>query len=101
MSNVTLDIAGRRFTVACAEGEESHIAMLGRTINAKLLDMPNIASQSEARALLYAALLLADEIHELKQGGGAAADPAPEIAESLEALAGHLEGIASQLEGTS
>jgi cell division protein ZapA len=65
MSNVTLDIAGRKFTVACAEGEESHISMLGRAINAKLLDMPNIANQSEARALLYAALLLADENHEL------------------------------------
>ena len=33
MSNVTLDIAGRKFTVACAEGEEAHIAMLGQTIN--------------------------------------------------------------------
>jgi cell division protein ZapA len=98
MSNVTLDIAGRKFTVACAEGEESHIAMLGRTINAKLLDMPNIANQSEARALLYAALLLADENHELKQGGGAPAEAAPEVADGLEALAARLETMASQLE---
>ena len=72
--------------------------MLGRSINAKLLDMPNIANQSEARALLYAALLLADENHELKQGGGASAQPAPEIAEGLEALAARLETMASQLE---
>jgi cell division protein ZapA len=99
MSNVTLDIAGRKFTVACAEGEEAHISMLGRSINAKLLDMPNIASQSEARALLYAALLLADENHELKQGNGASADPAPEVADGLEALAARLETMASQLEG--
>ena len=98
MSNVTLDIAGRKFTVACAEGEEAHIAMLGRSINAKLLDMPNIANQSEARALLYAALLLADENHELKQGHGAAAEPAPEVADGLEALAARLETMASQLE---
>jgi cell division protein ZapA len=98
MSNVTLDIAGRKFTVACAEGEEAHISMLGRSINAKLLDMPNIANQSEARALLYAALLLADENHELKQGKGAAAEPAPEVADGLEALAARLETMASQLE---
>ena len=98
MSNVTLDIAGRKFTVACAEGEESHISMLGRAINAKLLDMPNIANQSEARALLYAALLLADEIHELKQGNGGGAEPAPEVADGLEALAARLETMASQLE---
>ena len=98
MSNVTLDIAGRKFTVACAEGEEAHISMLGRTINAKLLDMPNISNQSEARALLYGALLLADEIHELKQGNGAADEPTSEVADGLEAVAARLETMASQLE---
>jgi len=100
MSNVTLEIAGRKFTVACAEGEEAHISMLGRTISAKLLDMPNIANQSEARALLYAALLLADENHELKQGGGASAGPSPEVADGLEALAARLETMASHLESS-
>jgi cell division protein ZapA len=98
MSNVTLEIAGRRFTVACAPGEETHIAMLGRTIDAKLADMPNIAGQSEARALLYAALLLADENHELKQGNRTAAEPSPELAESMEAVAEQLESLAALLE---
>ena len=98
MSNVTIDIAGRKFTVACAEGEEGHIAMLGRTIDAKLEDMPQIASQSEARALLFAALLLADENHEMKNGGGAPAEAVPKGAECLEALAERLEGLSSQLE---
>jgi cell division protein ZapA len=99
MSNVTLDIAGRTFAVACAEGEEAHIAMLGRTIDAKLQGMPQIAGQSEARALLFAALLLADENHELRQGSGAPAGAGSEVAEGLEALAERLEGLASQLEG--
>jgi cell division protein ZapA len=100
MSNVTLDIAGRKFTVACAEGEEAHIAMLGRTINGKILGMPHITTQSEARALLYAALLLADENHEFKQNGGGPADPSAEVAQGLEALAERLERLASHLEGT-
>jgi cell division protein ZapA len=97
MSNVTLEIAGRKFTVACAEGEEEHIEMLGRTIDGKLADMPNVASQSEARALLFAALLLADENHELKQAKPGAS-PGPDIAEPLEALAEKLESLAIQLE---
>ena len=29
MSNVTIDIAGRKFTVACGAGEEAHIETLG------------------------------------------------------------------------
>ena len=36
MSNVTLEIAGRRYTVACAAGEEAHIEMLGASISGKL-----------------------------------------------------------------
>ena len=101
MSNVTLDIAGRKFTVACAEGEEAHIAMLGQTINGKLLDMPNIANQSEARALLFAALLLADENHELKSGGAKPGKAAPDVAGPLETLAERLESLAGQLENAS
>ena len=101
MSNVTLDIAGRKFTVACAEGEEAHIAMLGRTIDGKLADMPHIAGQSEARALLFAALLLADENHEMKSGAAAPAEPASKIAEPLEALAEKLEALAERLENAA
>lgn len=97
MSNVTLEIAGRKFAVACAEGEEEHIVMLGRVIDGKLAEMPNVASQSEARTLLFAALLLADENHELKQGKSVG-NPAPDIAEPLEALAEKLESLAIQLE---
>jgi len=98
MSNVNLDIAGRKFAIACAEGEEAHIAMLGRTIDAKLQDMPQIAGQSEARALLFAALLLADENHELKQGSGMPATANAKVADGLEELAERLEGLASRLE---
>jgi cell division protein ZapA len=97
MSNATLVIAGRKFAVACAPGEEQHIAMLGRTIDEKLSGMPNVTNQSEARVLLFAALLLADENHEMKQARPAA-DRGPDIAEPLEALAERLESLAMQLE---
>ena len=101
MSNVSLEIAGRKFSVACAEGEEPHIEKLGRIIDAKIANMPALATQSEARCLLYAALLLADENFELASGNGATAEPAPDVAEPLEALAGRLEEIASQLENAA
>lgn len=98
MSNVTLEIAGRKFTVACAEGEEPHIEKLGQIVDAKIQDMPGLSSQSEARCLLYAALLLADENFELKEPGGGPAEPLPDIAGPLENLAERLESLASQLE---
>lgn len=100
MSNVTVSIGGRQYTVACAAGEEGHIEGLGRTIDGKLNGMANLSGQSEARTLLFAALLLADELHETRSGGGAIpAGPSAGVAEGLEALAGRLEALADRLEG--
>lgn len=99
MSNVSLTIGGRTYTVACAPGEESHIQALGRTIDGKLAEMDNLAGQSESRTLLFAALLLADELHE--RGSGADARPLPDhsrTADQLELIAGRLESLADRLE---
>jgi cell division protein ZapA len=100
MSNVTVSIGGRHYTVACAAGEEGHIEMLGRSIDGKLQGLVNLSGQSEARTLLFAALLLADELHERNLGGPApAAEADPGVAETLEALAARLELLAARLEG--
>lgn len=99
MSNVTVTIGGRHYTVACAAGEEQHIEMLGRSIDGKLQGLANLSGQSEARTLLFAALLLADELHERDLGGAPAAPEAdPRVAESLETLAARLEALAARLE---
>ena len=102
MSNVTLSIGGRNYTVACGPGEEAHIEGLGRTIDAQLSSLPSLAGQSAARTLLFAALLLADEVHELRSGAsgrtGAADEGSATAAEALETLAGRLESLAEQLE---
>jgi cell division protein ZapA len=92
MKDVKLAIAGRDYTVACAPGEEQHIAMLGRMIDSKLSALPNISGQSDVRRFLYAALLLADELHE-REG-----EPQSNTAETLEAMADRLEGLADELE---
>jgi len=99
MSNITLTIGGKHYTVACAPGEEGHIESLGRSIDSKLEGMTSLSGQSEARTLLFAALLLADEVHELRGGGaGASSGADPQAAEALEKLAERLEGLAERLE---
>ncbi|MBW8752684.1 MAG: cell division protein ZapA [Sphingomonadales bacterium] len=105
MSNVKLAIGGRDFTVACAEGEEDHVIGLGEMIASKITAMGDLSSQSETRMLLFAALLLADELHDatMRSGShqGAAAIPAlPNgSAKRLDAIAERLENLASRLEG--
>ena len=102
MSNITLTIGGRDYAVACDPGEEAQVARLGAMIDAKLASMGTAASQGETRNLLFAALLLADEVSELKRGGPAAPQPAAtasDHAAALEAIAARVESCASALEG--
>lgn len=114
MSNVTLRIGGRAYTVACADGEESHVTALGQLIDDKVQQM-GAAGQSEPRQLLFAALLLADELDEARnRRGSAPTAPAPipapaatapaapavdRYADALEAIATRLENYAAALEG--
>jgi len=98
MSNVTLDISGHGFTIACAEGEEDHVQQLGRMISDKLAQMPNASAQSESRMLLFASLLLADELHEVRHRGNTREAIPPGLADRLEQLAGQFENIAALLE---
>lgn len=92
--NVTLAIAGRNYTIACGPGEEEHVARLGASIDAKLSTLDGLGGQSPERVLLYASLLLADELHEAKAGSGSS----DANAEALENLADRMEALAMQLE---
>ena len=98
MSNVTLRIGGRDYTVACAAGEEDHITGLGRLIDARIQGLAGSAGMSETRQLLFAALLLADTLHDSEK----AARPAPAASGAdpawLERLAVRLENCVSSLE---
>ncbi len=103
MSNVDLMIGGRSFKVACAPGEEEHVTGLGRLIDEKIAGMGDMGGQSEARLLLFASLLLADELHEIRHRSPGAAAGAPvddtKLAENLESVAAALEKCAINLEG--
>ena len=107
MSNVVLSIGGRTFSVACADGEECHIEMLGNVIDRKVQTLGVSAGQNEVRMLLYAALVLADELHEASaahatQPATTLALPeqttAPATSDNLERIADMLENLASRLE---
>jgi cell division protein ZapA len=102
VSNVNLHIGGRTFTVACAAGEEEHILGLGRMIDEKVRTLGPGANQNETRMLLFAAVVLADELHEARNGPGAppAPPPLPPEPEPVEdtGLATRLEAIAASLE---
>ena len=106
MSNVTLTVGGRPYTVSAADGEEAHIEMLGRMVAERAARVGGGAGQSETRMLLVASLMLADELHELHrqmpppQSDVPSAAPAPsaEVLARIEALAARVERLAAHLE---
>ncbi len=106
MSNVTLEIAGRKYQVASDSGEEAHVEQLGKIIDDRLAGQEGLSAQSEVRSLLYAALILADEVYEAQNGGQllSAPDPVPNTApdpQPLEKMADRLEALADQLESAA
>jgi len=100
MSNVVLSIGGRTFSVACADGEEQHIEMLGGVIHQKVHALGDTAGQNEVRMLLYAALVLADDLHEsnAKPAQPASEPLPPDLSMRLERIASSLENLATNLE---
>jgi cell division protein ZapA len=94
MAEVTLSIAGHSYTVACRDGEEDRLRKLGAMVDAKTADAQQAVGGNlgEARILLFAALLLADEADELRT----ATVPADAV-EHLEKLADRLTAIGDHL----
>lgn len=111
MGQVTLEINGRRFEVACDDGQETRVLALGEDIDRRVRDLTESVGQvGEMRLLLMATLLIADELHEATAAGttasggnGAGDDGAGEdenLSRGLENVARRLERIAEQLEGS-
>jgi cell division protein ZapA len=94
---VDLHIAGRTYQVACREGEEETLQSAARLVDAKSREaLAGLGTMSEARQLLFASLLLADQL--VDQHGPGIAGPDPKVAESGNALASRLEALADALE---
>jgi cell division protein ZapA len=104
MASVEIEIAGRRYTIACRDGEEPHLRDVGAVIDRKAQDAAAaLGNLSENRQLLFASLLLADELMEKRAAAAGAApesasEPDPAVAEALERLAERVESLADRLE---
>ena len=110
MTQVVVEIGGRNYPLSCRDGDEAHLSGLAADIAAKAEGLTrSLGPMSEARLLLMAALMVADELHDVRNGKGAAPpEPAPapappvavvdpEAAARLEALVDRAERLVSRL----
>jgi cell division protein ZapA len=101
MAEVSLSIAGRQYTVHCRDGEEPRLHLLARMIGERVDKVKQSSpGLTEVRQLLFAALLLADDLSDAQ----ATARPPvqaqgddPAVLAALESLAERLEAIGQGL----
>ena len=103
MANIDIEVAGRHYNVACRDGEEEHLRSVAAEVDRRAKDaVTALGSLTETRQLLFAALLIADEMKEVRSGAGlpdpVPPPPDPAVAQALERLAARMESLADSLE---
>ncbi len=100
MAEIDIIIAGRPYKVGCRDGEEETLRAAARLVDAKSREaLSGLGTLSEARQLLFAGLLLADQlVDQQPQAAAAAAGPDPELVNRAERIAQRLESLADSLE---
>ncbi|MDG2520930.1 cell division protein ZapA [Caulobacter segnis] len=72
MAQLTIDINGRPYTVGCEDGQENHLRELAKAFDRQVRHVSQDMGQlGETRLFLMGALLLADELADLKLRYGA------------------------------
>ena len=101
MGKVNVDIGGRTYPLSCRDGDEEHLAALAGDIADKADGLARtLGAMTESRLLLMAALMVADELYELRRGtpaGTPAAVPAEPSAADL-AQAARLAAVLDRAE---
>lgn len=103
MASIDVEIGARRYAIACREGEQDHLRAVAALVDTKAAEATTaLGSLGEARQLLFASLLLADELKERREGthvpAPVPAPPDPALADALERLADRVEALAATLE---
>jgi len=107
MADVDVEVSGRRYRLSCRDGEEDHLRALVRMVDVKAGELTGaLGEMTESRTLLLSALLLADELNDLRGAAAVlrneppapAAEPDPAYAVAIERIAERVERLADRME---
>jgi len=103
MSQVTVTVNGHPYKIACDDGQEPRIRRLAQYVDARAGEfVKSVGQVGEARLLLLAALVIADELSDaneaIEQERSRARAAETEAAEAADAAASGAHGIAQRIE---
>jgi cell division protein ZapA len=109
MATVNVSVNGHIYAVGCEDGQEGHVETLAREFDAKVREVGGqVGKVTELRLFLMAALVLADEMSDLrarltdaqeKLGRSQSDDALSEVraAQAIDAAAARIEALATSL----
>ena len=106
MAQVTVTINGRKYDISCDNGEDAHLTRLSQYVDRRIEELVTKVGQvGDARLLVMASLLVADELSEVYTELDAVKNNEMEVtqntfaASNLDLIAARIERIAEKLEG--
>ena len=99
MGQISLTVNGRPYAIACDDGQEARIRRLGQYVDAKVAEFVGSLGQvGEARLLLLAALVIADELADTNEALRLERSAQAEATAAAGAAASGVQGIAQRVE---
>ena len=109
MAEVNLNIGGKNFTLQCEEGQQKRVLEVGEYVDGRLRDIAGAgAASNQSHLLVLTALMLADEIFDLRdnatalnrqlKGAQANQNDETQVAGAIDELAERIDRIASRLQ---
>jgi len=102
-ATVTVSVVGRSYEIGCDDGQEERVKKLAADIDRRANDLlKSVGAVGEGRILFMTALLIADELADLKttldRERQLAGETDAAVAEGVTALARRVDAIAERLE---
>jgi cell division protein ZapA len=117
MAQVSVTVNGRRYDISCDDGQETHVFRLAEEVDRRVAQLvASVGHVGDARLLLLASLLLADQMEDLRKelagvrvgaaaggavGSEAAANAGEALGEALRGLAERIEAMAESIDSAS
>jgi cell division protein ZapA len=110
MAEISITINGRNYGIACDDGQEKRVSELARYVDARLREIARAgAATNESHLLVLTAIILADEISDMKATGSMLPQPSQTgvrisedeeeaIVSAIDLLASRIDTIAGNLQ---
>ncbi len=109
MARVSVSINGRKYQIACEDGQEAHLARLAGYVDNRISELvASVGQIGDTQLLVMASVLIADELSDayreleslrsMDHGGAAArADAEEHLGLIMESLADRIENVAARI----